>query len=380
MSTETKPTATPKDEATLFRERQLARLEEFEKTVGTGPFSDPAALNRALRVARTLGHLLSPVDQVDYVPQMHAVSLRLVALDPYNGRDVYQPSWCAGGEVAPAQIGVLKIWKQASGSDVYSRRLDDRLDSLCQSYQVGVNLRGIDGRDNLTAKTREVDLRDGSPTIEAMRDKNGNPNHKQISQARQNVGSLAETKARLRAIRSALALSQKYTLAELERPFVLPVLVALVDVSDPVIRKLVAIKALGMEQVLYGRPQLGPGVEPQTHAPAGVDQDTGEVHDATIIEDDDPAETNRAAGAPAEDLSDFDEPAAAAPVCSCPCGCRLPVSAAAAALTQERRGAVRCASCFPGARFDPAKHQGLATLGLVPDVTVAEASARRKAS
>ena len=54
-------------------------------------------------------------------------------------------------------------------------------------------------------------------------------------------------KALLRAIRAALSIQQKYTVAELKKPFIVPALVPHLDTSDPMVKELVTRKALGME-------------------------------------------------------------------------------------------------------------------------------------
>jgi len=349
------------------RERRLAALEAIQKLIPPHPITEVPELNRVLAAADTVGHLISPVSMVDYIPQMHAVSCRYVFLSV--DQDCYHPKFCKDNERAPNQIGVLKLWKAAGGSDAMTKRVDDRTDALLARYEVSVKLQGIDGKDAYTTKCREVDFRPNSPQLENMGDS-------QLRQARQNVGTLAETKAKLRAIRSAMGLKQRYTLDELSRPFIIPVLVPLLDTSDPAIRRLVAAKALGVVGELYGSmaAKMLPSAQ-EENPPAGVDMQTGEVIDGQLVDDQEADEYEAPPPAAAPEL----------PACSCPCGCHAEIRPEAVTKTIELVGAPRCPKCFPGRsfRYDAHRHLGSLDLPLRPDLTpvlakqLAEADAKK---
>jgi len=327
-------------------------------------------------------NLVSPAVAIDYVPAMHRVSFRVVQIDTtlrdkkvgertYNvGTDTYaDPKFCGPGERALTKTGILKIFRAASIDVVESRRVDDRTDPLVAEWRVRISVPELDGGRTTYESTKIIDLRPGSPQTARMTDA-------QVGKARGVILENAETKALLRAARGALQLRQTYTEAELARPFVVPVLVPDLDMSDPEIKRMATKKALGITSDLYGPERPGRTVTVDGEL---VDRDTGEVHDAAIA--------NAAAGAPSCDLRDFDEPATAAPppaatssatagphLCTCPCGCQTAVSPAVAEMTATRRGAVRCIACYPGRAFDAGRHRNLATLRMAPDVTVAEAT------
>jgi hypothetical protein len=312
-------------------------LKEIFDALPNHPITDIAELNRALALADQLGNLLSPVSAVDTIPQMHAVSFRYVFLDE---GDVYRgQQFCQENERAPSRQGLLKLWRTAAGRDVYSKRVDDN-DEHVRTYEVAVALKSIDGREVQTIKQKEVDLRPGSPQVERMTDK-------QLAHNRQMIGTFAEGKAHNRAVRQAMNLKQKYTLQQLERPFIIPVLLPMLDTSDVQIRRLVAAHALGVVGELYGQRerQALPAAQPETVV---VDRRSGEVVDGELLDDDDfemPPEEPTHQGKP----------------CTCPCGCTARVETAEALSACEKAiGTVRCKDCYPGKRFDFKRHADLA--------------------
>ena len=116
----------------------------------------------------------------------------------------------------------------------------------------------------------------------------------QIQEMRAYILEHAESKARNRAIRQALALKGKYTEDELRRPFVVPALVETGRCDDSELRKLYFEKKLegkGLAtKALFqgGDPMLRPGdadvievkATPAKPRPVGteyIDEETGEV-------------------------------------------------------------------------------------------------------
>lgn len=321
-----------------------------------------------------VANFVSPFTGMDYIPEMHRVSFRTVVIDHtlravtrggytnHIGTDTYRDQkFCEENERALTKVGILKIFRAAGIDVVRSVRTDDRSDALYGEWVVEIEVPELDGRRSRMTATRTIDLRPGSPQREKMSDK-------QAGQAVQVILENAETKALLRAARAALQLRQKYTVEELSKPFVIPVLVPDLDTSDPEIKRMVAAKALGIESTLYGPPKALPSRTIEVGEDT-IDTATGEVVD------DHAATANSAAAA--EDLSDFGEIPAAAPdpTCACPCGCNQTVSTLVADMTRERGGGVRCRECWPGKSFSYEHHRSLKTLGLTPDVTPAQAAA-----
>lgn len=339
------------------------------------PVAKIEELRANLERLATQANLVTPIASLDYIPQMHRVSFRVVVIDAtlrsvkrgdktYEvGTDTYRdPKFCEPNERALTKTGVLKIFRAAGIDVVESRRVDDRSDGLMVAWRVVIDVPELDGRLTRYVGTKELDFRPGSPSIARM-------SEAARVQAASVILENAETKAMLRAARAALQLRQKYTLEELAKPFVIPMLVPDLDASDPEIKRMIAAKALRLENVLYGhdsKPDRVITIDAET-VPEDVDPVTGEDLSGA-------AAANAAAAGAGDDLSDLDTPPANPdPACSCPCGCMVPVSRERAAVTLERRHRVRCAECYPGKLFNEDRHKSLADLDMEPRCTVKQA-------
>jgi hypothetical protein len=112
----------------------------------------------------------------------------------------------------------------------------------------------------------EIDMREGSPQIEAMkaRAKDGANIESQIRDTRLFLLRHAETKAKLRAI-ADMGVKRSYTAQELSKPFAIARVMFTGKTQDPELRRMFASKIadsmLGGHRALYG------GV-PATQAPA----------------------------------------------------------------------------------------------------------------
>lgn len=356
-------------------------------TPGAGLPDKPLAKIEDLRDAfadlKTRANIVSPIASVDHIMPMHQISLRAVLIDPkvdqYGaGPECYRdPRFCKGDEVALGKNALSKLMAAAGVQVMQKTRLDDRSDPNYCEIEVVLAVRDYDGTYRQVVATKEMDLRPGAPeTMKPEKDGTGRKTGKlvpfedtAIADKRRHIQSHAETKAIERGLRLLFSLKQKYTLAELEKPFVVPKLVANLDPDDPETKTALIHHALGGEAALYGQPRGAHGTrvmraieahgranDPSFRAlppadpdpvPDGVDPETGEVVEETV--------------------EDFDAPPpapAAVPivVCECPCGCQAEVSEATAKATKERKGTVRCRACWPGSGFDFARHKDLKDL------------------
>lgn len=101
------------------------------------------------------------------------------------------------------------------------RRMDDQKDPYYCSMVVAGEYRDYTGELVTITGTRAVDLRDGSPEYEAMRNRNtGELNLGQIARARANIQQICETKAKNRAIADA-CVSRSISPSDLNREFVM---------------------------------------------------------------------------------------------------------------------------------------------------------------
>lgn len=284
-------------------------------------------------------NLIMPVSHCDFIPPMMRVSLRAVIIDP-DGRDVYKPKFCKQNERAPGKTMILRLLQAAGGDVRESERTDDEREQYVASWRVKIRVPQLDGTSQEFIGSKRVDYRDGSAQISTF-----TPN--QISQARQFIPELAETKALLRAVRGALALSQEYTLEELAKPFVVPALVPDLDVSDPEIRRMMARKILQLNESVY--PQAPATGTPTVLLPSGDNRPEPSPPD-------DPEESLDGLEAPPEPES-VAPPTTPEGICTCPCGCQQAISTELSDYTKEKLGTERCRACYPyNADFALAKH------------------------
>jgi hypothetical protein len=192
-----------------------------------------------------------------------------------------------------------------------------------------------DGSRAVVSATKEIDLRSGSPAAAAM-------SEKQLAGARLHILSMAESKAKNRAIRS-LGVRPAYSRAEAKLPFVCARAIFTGQTSDPELRHTFAVMQatafLGAHTALYGRAPAAPQLPPARPAPlVGTVVDDDGVIDGEIEPESTPAPPpvhTAPAGSPAP------EPAPSSPPPSDP------------APVQQTTAAVRAAAsgfAIPGGR------------------------------
>jgi len=246
----------------------IVRTKE-EQLVGT--HRGDAAINRRLKYASEECHLVSPFPAVGQLPEGFGVQIALVRVDRehdcYPTRDQDRPFGI--GKAALDRIGhaIGLTW------DVdRSRRLDDASDSQYCHWRAVGHYRTSDGQVATIKGEKEVDARQGSAQIAGK-------SNKQVAGLREHLMSHAETKARLRAIRS-MGIRTAYSAAELEVPFACVRLVFTGHSEDPALRarfaELTAQSFLGASGALYQTggppdlPRLSTPPAPVTHSPPPV--------------------------------------------------------------------------------------------------------------
>lgn len=216
-------------------------------------------------------NVLLPTTRIDYIPDGHSVSLRVITLDPTppdsngngGGGDVYLPERGDASKLAPSARALAKISAAAgiNWDPVLSVRQDDGSDQhYCWYLAVGW-VQDFDGSWRCISADKEVDLREGSTTIEGWKPK-------RLAIAREHILRLTQTKARNAAIRQALAMKQAYSPDELKRPFVVPKLIHTGDYADPELKRAIALERArqGMQATTA---LFGPGRERAATAPLG---------------------------------------------------------------------------------------------------------------
>lgn len=246
-------------------------------------------------------NLCAPVTAIDRIPDMHRISVRVVQVNPDT------ETYPIPGQSDKVGIGKVALDKIASAANIQwipnqCGRIDDRKDPYMVSYRAVGVMKNFDGETRVISAEKTLDFRGkagepedsmGADTQEIVRiaAKKGRDPWPQIAQCRQQIHSLAESKAKNRAIRAALAIPVAMLRADVGKPFVIPALVLQPDMSDPDVKAAAIRKMFGDSAALYGAPQtsnlraIGPA--PVQAEMEGViidaDPETGEVHEEDDI-------------------------------------------------------------------------------------------------
>jgi hypothetical protein len=197
-------------------------------------------------------NILTPFTNISGLAPHHGIfsssiqlNLDKAAGDVYDGLPFLKKD-----EFAIAKAGLRKI-AEALGISTHTYRTDPRNLSFYWEVKAVASYRGIDGSIITREATKEWDLRDGSPQL-----KGWTPN--QIEEGRKHGLRNAEARAINAAIRECgCGLKQKYTKAELLKPFAIVRVAFLPDMNDPEIKRLVTERAMGGTSALYAPPVHG---------------------------------------------------------------------------------------------------------------------------
>lgn len=261
------------------------QLSKYQQYLPTEPLTTVSKAISFMESVKQVANLVSPVVALDYMPPMHRISPRVVQLDiemKVNdkgngaGGDIYRnTAFCNANEAALGKVALLKLLNAGNIDILELERTDDGKDRNVCSYSVLAAVPQMDGGKVLRRARKSLDFRPGSPDTKGF-------SANQLSEAQKHIESLCEAKCLTKLARVALGLKQKYTMDELRKPFVVPVLVFEPDMSDPIIKQMVAQHALGAQSALYGDPARRP-----------VLLTAGEIID---VGDDDPQPTAEQAG------------------------------------------------------------------------------------
>lgn len=243
------------------------------------PITDPRTFAARLDQLTQAYNVLSPPVQVlgGFAPgwtlTASLVKINTAVNDDGQGPETYHDRvfMKSADQRALNRVGLLKIataagikWTPNTG------RRDDGTERYLWQYFAEGLVDTPDGSYQIISGEVEIDLRDGSPQIggwtpeawaELMRANQKLPkdqrrfaingwSDRRLQQARAVGLRLAESKAKNRAIRS-LGLQQVYSVQELAKPFVVFKATYVPDQSDPMVRQLVAQRALHGRQILY---------------------------------------------------------------------------------------------------------------------------------
>jgi len=211
-------------------------------------------VQREIQTLRNTAHILTPMarTQIDRCAVGKIPILRVTSIDPDPKHgEVYEI------KQLPGRFALTKVGLQRLDSLAGITGWRSSVEKISPTHVKAVAVAAIEDIDGTLREcppqTFELDLADGTPQAEKMiKIDNGQPNLKELKQARLNIVPLAESKAQNRVRRVLLNLQATFTQLELQKPFVIMKLVdAPLDASDPLIRKLLIMKQLKISSEMY---------------------------------------------------------------------------------------------------------------------------------
>ncbi len=233
-----------------------------------GASSDPREVTTLLARASEHAHLVTPTTAVAMLPEGCSVVLSTVLVD--IERETYD---VGAGKRGLAKVALDRI---AAGAGIswdprLSGRIDDGSDPYYCAWRSVGTLRHLDGTEITIDGSKEMDMREGSPQVEGLyaKARPGKSPENQIREMRLHIMAHAESKARLRAVRS-IGIRTSYEREELTKPFVVARLMFTGASDDPEIRRefarMTAASMLGGRRALYGEVGSTPSAPTTVHA------------------------------------------------------------------------------------------------------------------
>jgi len=208
-------------------------------------------------------HVLTPFTSMSGIAASYGLVVSQIRINPDKTQgEVYDGlPFLKSDEVALAKIGLRKL-AECAGISTETFRTDPRTIPHYWEVKAVATYTGIDGSKIRREATKEWDLRDGSPQLRGWK-----PD--QIQEARKHGLRNCEARAINAVIReSGCGIRQKYSRAELQKPFVVVRVAFQPDLADPEIKKLVTQSALSATSALY------PAARPAIEAAPIVDEPT----------------------------------------------------------------------------------------------------------
>ncbi len=261
----------------------LARTSPGQVTAA-GAWLDAQKVDTELRKAAETMHLVSPATVCGSLPEGCEVAISLVHVNPSSEKSGPGEVYSVGGGKLGLSGTTLKRIGAAAGVD-WDMERSGRLDSgkdprYCHFRAVGT-VRNFDGSIRTLSGEVELDMREGSDQIAAMKARASSEDgfNSQLRDTRLFLMRHAETKAKLRAI-ADMGLRRSYTAAELEKPFAVARLMATGRTNDPELKREFARmnfdKMTSGRAALYGAPESNlPRLNPPRAAAQHHQQFTG---------------------------------------------------------------------------------------------------------
>lgn len=235
-------------------------------------------------------NLLVPVQSIQEINPIYKLVRNEVRISTeLSDKDIYREKNAGEGMYSLTHKALMKLFTAANGQIVASERVRSRICDKCIEIvkatktapqcgscpananvccRIVVKFPELSGGWRLVQATREIDFSNM-----------GNATEGQIRQTKAFAYEHAESKALSRCIRKGLSIKSAYSLAELEKPFI--VIYPVLDAKDADVKKALIAGAIASSNLLYGSGlTLGAGQQqalPEGHS--DVDTSTGEIID-----------------------------------------------------------------------------------------------------
>jgi hypothetical protein len=250
---------------------QSTTLARFDPSRFSGTHTDPAKTTALLQEAQQSWNLVSPSPAIAQIPEGCAIALAAVFVDPKH--DTYPIP--GGSKLGIGKAGLDRIRGALGVKPVPNEcgRIDDGSHPYYVRYRWVGYFHDFDGTKVPVVGEKIMDLRDGSAMTENLhriaRAKGKKGADSELAQMRAFILEHAETKARLRAIRS-LGVKTSYEAAELAKPFVAARLQFTGDFKDPetkgYFQRKLTDNFLDASAAAFGSGQAGPTPTALPHA------------------------------------------------------------------------------------------------------------------
>ena len=242
--------------------------------------AEPTSTELALLDDKTHNVLVPSVEMLGQIDGFHAVMIQTVTIDPYNeSYEVKGKSDASGKPMRTLGATALKRLMAAAGIELVESDFNPAVPITAEGFawRAVVRQKMPDGTYRQGIGNTEWDHSTWiQPILDAAAQKEASNNQQDKSKAyglKQQAADLrkyrvphTETRALNRALRGILATPPVYTLAQLSRPFSVPIVVDRPDLSNPGVVDILKSRARAAAGLMYGapEPEVLPVLEAQT--------------------------------------------------------------------------------------------------------------------
>lgn len=230
-------------------------------------------------------NVLAPVTHMAELPHGTRLAVTEVKINPDPASKEVFP--IAGGQLMPSKVSLDRIAAASGISWLEEKRIDNARHPHYVEMFVRGKITDFDGTVREVTGVKALDLREDAgggisgkdyAEIIAKAGKGNRDPSQQLMEARKFIQEIAASKAKNRAIASALGIKRSYSREELQRSFIVPKLV--VDTNNAQAQTMMLANMLGATQALYGARPAAPSVVVEAKLDQSVEHDGKEVGEA----------------------------------------------------------------------------------------------------